>query len=86
MSASVLVIDMQAITEDCRVCGSLSFKKGIPMYEDMVLHNDYAGEWFGQPACDQCFALQSLLTEPMSLDEFKKIRGIKAAEAAGGGE
>lgn len=69
--APVIVINMWEPCGDCVVCGEVSFRSGIPMYEDMVLHNDYEGEWGGQPACDRCREFQGLLTEPMELERFQ---------------
>jgi len=72
---SVAVIDLWPIVEDCCICGAPSRKSGIPMYEDLILPNDWDGEWGGKPACDACRYLQSLLREPVTEAEFKRIRG-----------
>lgn len=70
--ATVTIIELFPITEDCFICGDVSIKKGIPMYEDIILHNDYDGEWGGRPACDRCFEIQSLIREPITMAEFKR--------------
>ncbi len=72
-TARVLVINLNERWADCVVCQEPSFDCGIPMYEDIILPNDWTGEWFGQPACPQCFRLQSLLNKPICFNEFRSI-------------
>ena len=72
----MLVIELWPIVEFCCICGETSHKSGIPVYEDLVLPNDWQGEWGGQPACDTCRELQGMLKEPMSESAFKKLRGV----------
>ncbi len=77
-TADVLTISMQALPADCWACGSpeaTGSNFGIPIYEDLVLHNDYEGEWGGAPACPRCFEIQNKLTEPMLRHEFIKLAG-----------
>ena len=69
---NVEVIDLGVPWADCWVCGEPSLKQGIPVYEDLILHNDYKGEWGGVPACPRCHAVQQLLTEPIYRHEFKQ--------------
>lgn len=46
---------------------------GVPVYEDLILPNDFEGEWGGFDACARCFWLQGRMTEPVSLREFKAM-------------
>jgi hypothetical protein len=75
ITAEVETIRMQAMPCDCWVCGSpeaTGSNMGIPVYEDLILPNDWQGEWGGAPACPKCFEKQSRLTEPMPLADFQK--------------
>ncbi len=73
----ILHINLNERYDECHICGDVAANCGIPMYEDMVLPNDWSGEWYGQPACQQCFELQETITKwlPMSAYDFVKIRG-----------
>lgn len=69
----VLIINMNEHPVECFVCGeSAPSTLGIPIYEDIILHNDWDGEWFGQSACQRCFNLQNELNKPMGLDQFRR--------------
>lgn len=73
MSLPVLLIELypHSTGATCWACGeSAADRKGIPVYEDLILHNDYQGDWGGQPACDNCFAAQESLDKPMPLGRF----------------
>lgn len=66
--SDVVVIDMQDRAADCVRCGLLANPQlGIPVYEDVAVPNDWTGEWFGAPACDECFDWQGKLTHPVIL-------------------
>jgi len=67
------IIDMWPIIAECVVCGAPSHKSGIPMYEGMVLPNDWDGEWGGQPACDRCRQIQGAITVPMEMGAFRTL-------------
>lgn len=70
---SVTIIDLWVITAECHVCCVPGQNlQGIPIYEGVVLHNDYEGEWGGVPACKDCYQRQQLLTSPVELSEFRK--------------
>ena len=70
---NVTVIDMGVPWADCCICGEPSLQMGIPVFEDLVLPNDYEGEWGGRPACPECFAAQSKLVEPMEFHKFRRL-------------
>lgn len=57
---------------DCHLCDKPSLNKGIPVYEDYVLPNDWDGEWGGVPACDCCFDKQQKLVKPALFEEFNE--------------
>ena len=59
-------VNMQSTDTVCFACGGWAdASRGIPVYEDIVLPNSWTGEWFGAPACDECFAAQNRLTFPV---------------------
>ena len=72
ITAERTVIRMQALPADCWACGgdASGLEHGIPIYEDLILPNDWPGEWGGAPACRSCFDRQSELTEPTTVAEF----------------
>ncbi len=71
---SMLVINLNEAYIDCRVCGAAyPCRYGIPMYEDLVLHNDYEGEWAGQPACRTSYEAQCKLSKPMWMGLFRVL-------------
>lgn len=72
----VTIINLTPILADCWVCGDLSHRMGIPVYEDLILPNHHDGEWGGVPACRECFELQGLLREPTALADFRRLRGL----------
>lgn len=52
----VLSIRLYEPMVECRLCGAEApHSWGVPMYEGNLLSNDFQGEWFGAPACKQCF-------------------------------
>lgn len=78
MTYPIEIIDLNYREDECHICGNVAGNCGIPMYEDIVLPNDWDGEWCCQPACQQCFVLQELITAwlPMATHDFAKIRGV----------
>lgn len=77
MSERILVVDLNARPSECGVCGVglpdvgyTSGGIGVPMYEDLVLPNDWEGEWFGTDACPRCYALQSAIDKPVPAHLF----------------
>jgi hypothetical protein len=75
IAPEVTTVCMQQLPMICWACGrdATGTRKGIPVYEDMILPNDWEGEWGGVPACELCFALQSSLAHPIPLNEFKQL-------------
>lgn len=72
------VIRLDPRESNCIICNVYirDCHKGVPMYEGMILHNDYEGEWAGFDACDECYLLQCSLTAPVSRTQFLKMKSI----------
>lgn len=52
----ILVIDLWPVVCDCTICGAeTSDKFGIAVYEDVIVPDNYEGEWGGAPVCARCF-------------------------------
>lgn len=69
----MLVVDFQSHTAPCIMCDRETPKRlGIPMWNGMVLPNDWAGDWVGFTACPRCFYEQHQLTRPMEVCDFMK--------------
>lgn len=71
----MLVIDLNFNRRlECHICNSpTSGKFGVPMYEDMVLPNNWLGEWFGQTVCEVCFLAQNKLQKPINQNKFAML-------------
>ena len=55
---AITVINLTPIGIECYVCdGEDASGFGIPIYEDLIVPDDYAGEWGGVPVCRRCFYL-----------------------------
>ena len=53
------------IGSPCHLCGrDCDGRLGLPMYEDLVLPNDWPGEWAGFPVCRPCFDANDNPSEP----------------------
>lgn len=78
----VLVINMWPHESECFVCGAwlIDCRQGVPCYEDIVLPNDWSGEWFGHDACVGCYNIQQLITEPLTRHQFMARFGIQQKE------
>lgn len=71
----MLIINLNKHYVDCYVCSKPTIPKyGIPMYEDIVLPNDWDGEWFGQTVCRRCFSIQEQLKKPVCMDKLLDSR------------
>ena len=57
MSTPIRVIELWPIFCDCHLCDQATLdSQGIAVYEDLILPDDYTGEWFGAPVCLKCWA------------------------------
>lgn len=74
ITAEKEVVRLQAFPADCWACGAdaTGLNLGIPVYEDLILPNDYEGEFGGVPACRGCFDKQQEIVAPTELREFLK--------------
>ena len=71
------IIQLDARIAVCHVCEAESPPHwGIPIFEGMVLPNDWTGDWGGVDACTQCWTRQGALTAPMTLQAFRR-EGIR---------
>lgn len=74
---SVVIIDLNEFgVSECHICGKTSVNKGIPIYEGLVLPNEWEGEWGGVPACDKCHKEQNRLTQPINIETFRHLNKI----------
>lgn len=65
---------MKHSNDGCWACGKeCNHDRGIPVFEDVILPNDYKGEWFGVDACQECFDKQAALQKPVHIFRFKKM-------------
>ena len=80
--SNVTIIDLHPVQEYCWCCNEfvLPLRHGVPAYEDLVLPNDWEGDWGGRPACQRCFDLQGLLREPMPLSQFRRLIGANDSD------
>jgi len=65
--SEVFVIHLWPPEMFCGVCDAPVFGLGgfgVPMWEGMVLPNDWPDEWGGFPACRPCYDWQQTLTKP----------------------
>jgi hypothetical protein len=78
-SLVIAVINLQPREYVCHCCGIdfLDGGFGVPGYEDLILPNDWTGEWAGFPACEDCFRIQETITEPVALHEWPRRRPDK---------
>jgi len=71
-----VIINLSEPVSNCAICESIvPLRYGIPMYEDMILPNDWEEEWAGQTVCRRCFEAQEKITKSMSKRDFRKMMG-----------
>ena len=68
---SILVIELWPHESECWLCGRdlVGAQHGVPFYEDLLLPNDWPGEWGGFDACRRCYDFQQTISEPMTREE-----------------
>lgn len=72
-TCDLIIIDLWSPLVDCHICNEPAHKKGIPIYEGLVLPDNWDGEWGGVPACDACFEKQQRLSGPVTFHQFKEM-------------
>ena len=74
MGLPCVVIRLDEPETDCSICGRdvTGLRLAIPMYEDMVLPNTWAGPWVGSAACSVCYLRQGALDHPVTKHAFTK--------------
>lgn len=79
----ITLVNLSPMWAECWLCGvevmMSSGGQGVPVYEDLLLHNDYQGAWGGSTACKRCFDFQGRLTAPMPRHEARRALGLDAA-------
>lgn len=60
MTEGILNISMQWLTIECYVCECIWHQAqggsyGIPIWNGMIVANDWPGEWGGVPVCKPCY-------------------------------
>lgn len=79
--SKILIINLDEHYVECFVCGRSTLPKhGIPTYEDIILPNDWPGEWFGRTTCERCFIVQEQIQKPIERCKFAQIVGDKSCE------
>ena len=54
----VYVINLWEPEAECFVCDTVTtLRQGIARYEDMIVPEDYEGEWGGAAVCKRCYYL-----------------------------
>ena len=54
----IIVVRLDEPTCDCWVCGQETYLDfGLAVYEDLILPNNWSGEWFGATVCPRCYRL-----------------------------
>lgn len=70
----IRVIELWPITDFCCVCGDeVVIEFGLAMYEDLIVPIDWPDEWGGFTACQQCHAMFTGVTAPLSVHEARKM-------------
>lgn len=87
--AEMVVINMQEPWTECTVCGADTLEGwGLPIWNGLIVANDWPGEWGGVPACESCWERHErgeLVEVPTS--EYAAIfaqHGPASAPGAGG--
>lgn len=75
------VIELWPIETECWACGVhlVGPEHAIPIWEDLVLPNEWSGEWGGVPACLRCFEAQGVLSGPVQVRSF--LAAVQSVEA-----
>lgn len=71
----ITVIRLDEPSCDCHVCGVETYLDfGLAVYEDEILPNDWAGEWFGATVCRRCYELfNDKITAPLPLYTAQRL-------------
>ena len=82
-ACAIQVIRLNDRVAICCCCGAESPPPhwGIPIYEDVMLPNDWPEEWAGMDACEACWPRQGQLSAPVTRWAFRQqgteARGIE---------
>jgi hypothetical protein len=76
--AKILLLELWPAQTNCVICGTdCGLEFGLAIYEDLIVPNNYTGEWGGAPACRPCFEQAAALQKDrprvfISFSEVKK--------------
>lgn len=80
MAEAIRIIELFPMTDFCCVCGDeVVVECGLAMYEDLIVPEDWPGEWGGFTACRQCYGRFTGIKVPLSVHEARKM--LPQAEA-----
>lgn len=71
----ITIIRLDEPTADCWVCGKETYLDfGLAVYEDLILPNDWNGEWFGATVCRNCYELfNDKVVQPLPLRAAQRL-------------
>lgn len=79
MASVITVINLNPHDVKCHLCdAACEYRQGVPIYEGMIVPDDYQGEWGGVPTCQRCYYLvRGLQAEhPGKLIPFSEVRKL----------
>lgn len=74
----IIVIDLWPAEAECFVCEKVTgLRFGVPRYEDLIVPDNYVGEWGGAAVCHLCYrVVRSMQAEQpgrlLPVDEVRK--------------
>lgn len=81
------VIDLWPPWADCTICEEPTpLKFGIARYEDVIVPDDYEGEWGGSPVCERCNFVVIGMQRKGRFLTFAEVRRVVKGPDAGAGE
>lgn len=64
----ITVIDLSPHFDKCCVCDEeVQMQYGLAMYEDLLVPDDWPGEWGGFTACKRCYDTFTGIKEPITI-------------------
>lgn len=86
MSDTELIIDLQSRHVECCVCDTHDEHHwALATYEDVILPDDYEGEWMGNACCRRCYAawLAGIIQPHMTFAQaHEAVKGWNHADEA----
>jgi hypothetical protein len=75
--AKILLLELWPARTNCVICGTeCGLEYGLAVYEDLIVPDDYRGEWGGAPACRRCFDLAAEIQKqrPGQFVSFSEVK------------